>query len=29
MLAPGGTLMTIVIVVPLAVALYISLLDLD
>jgi multiple sugar transport system permease protein len=29
MLAPGGVLMTIVIVVPLAVALYISLLDVD
>jgi multiple sugar transport system permease protein len=29
MLAPGGVLMTIVIVVPLALALYISLLDLD
>jgi multiple sugar transport system permease protein len=29
MLAPGGLLMTVVIVVPLAVALYISLLDLD
>jgi multiple sugar transport system permease protein len=29
MLAPGGVLMTVVIVVPLAVALYISLLDLD